>query len=71
MKTPGCIVVRVDGSTNSLDASVGAELPVIGKGSQSGCSEMLSGSFREHITHAACPVLVRCRASHASPGASE
>ena len=53
-----------------LDASVGAELLVVGKRSQSGCTETPLGSVREHvITHARCPVLVMCHASDASAGA--
>ena len=55
-----------------LDASVGAELLVVGKRRHNGCTEVLSGSLREHvITHATCPVLVMCHASAASPGGSE
>ena len=55
-----------------LDASVGAELLVVGKRRHNGFTEMLSGPLREHvITHATCPVLVMCHASDASAGASE
>ena len=55
-----------------LDASVGAELLVVGKRRHNGLTERLSGSLREHvITHATCPVLVMCHASDASAGASE
>jgi len=53
-----------------LDASVGAELLVVGKRRQNGCTETPSGSVREHvISYAACPVLVMCHASDASGGA--
>ena len=42
-----------------LDASVGAQLLVVGNSGHGAFSEMLPGSVREHIiTHATCPVLV-------------
>ena len=55
-----------------LDASVGAELLVVGKRSHGGFPEGPSNSLRKSlITHATCPVLVMCHASGASAGASE
>jgi len=55
-----------------LDASVGAELLVVGKRSHGGLTDLPPGSVREDvITHATCPVLVMCHASGASAGASE
>jgi nucleotide-binding universal stress UspA family protein len=55
-----------------LDASVGAELLVVGYRGHGSFAEMLPGSFREHvITHATCPVLVMCHASGAPTGSSQ
>lgn len=55
-----------------LDASVGAELLVVGKRSHGGFTDLLPGSVRDDvITHATCPVLVMCHDSDASAGASE
>lgn len=54
-----------------VDASVGAELLVVGKRSHGGVTDPLPGSVREDvISHATCPVLVMCHASDASAGAS-
>ena len=54
-----------------VDASVGAELLVVGKRSHGGFTEMPTGSVRDDvITHATCPVLVMCHASDASAGVS-
>lgn len=55
-----------------LDASVGAELLVVGKRSQGGFTDLLPGPVSDDvITRATCPVLVMCHASDASAGASE
>jgi nucleotide-binding universal stress UspA family protein len=55
-----------------VDASVGAELLVVGKRRDGGCIDPQPGSVREDvITHATCPVLVMCHASDASTGESE
>ena len=44
-----------------LEASVGAQLLVVGNSGQGGLTELLPGSVREHvIAHATCPVLVMC-----------
>jgi nucleotide-binding universal stress UspA family protein len=49
-----------------LDASVGAQLLVVGNSGHGGLTETLPGSVREHvITHATCPVLVMCHATEA------
>ena len=49
-----------------LDASVGAQLLVVGNSGHGGLTEALPGSVREHvITHATCPVLVMCHATAA------
>jgi len=55
-----------------LDASVGAELLVVGKRSHGGFPESPSNSVREHlVTHATCPVLVMCQAPDGPAGPSE
>lgn len=55
-----------------LEASVGAQLLVVGNSGHGGFTEMLPGSVREHvITHATCPVLVMRRAMEAATGSSE
>jgi len=55
-----------------LDASVGAELLVVGKRSHGGFPERPSRSVRQHlVTYATCPVLVMCHASDAPAGSSE
>ena len=52
-----------------LDASVGAELLVIGNSGHGGFTESLPGSVREHvIANATCPVLVVCQAGNAPAG---
>ena len=52
-----------------LDASVGAELLVIGNSGHGGFTESLPGSVREHvITNATCPVLVVCHTGNAPAG---
>jgi len=54
-----------------LDASVGAQLLVLGNRGHGAFTELLSGSVREHvITHATCPVLVMCHDSRAPAGSS-
>jgi nucleotide-binding universal stress UspA family protein len=51
-----------------LDASVGAQLLVVGNSGHGGLTETLPGSVREQvITHATCPVLVMCHATAAEP----
>jgi nucleotide-binding universal stress UspA family protein len=55
-----------------LEASVGAQLLVVGNSGHGGFTEMLPGSVREQvITHATCPVLVMRRAMDAVTGSSE
>ena len=54
-----------------LEASVGAELLVIGNSGHGGFTESLPGSVREHVvTNATCPVLVMCHAFKAPAGSS-
>ena len=54
-----------------LDASVGAQLLVVGNSGHGAFTEMLPGSVREQvITHATCPVLVMCHDSRAPAGLS-
>ena len=49
-----------------LDASVGAQVLVVGNSGHGGLTQTLPGSVREHvITHATCPVLVMCHATDA------
>jgi nucleotide-binding universal stress UspA family protein len=55
-----------------LDASVGAELLVVGDRGHGRFAEMVPGSVREHvITHAMCPVLVMRHPFGAPTGSSE
>lgn len=54
-----------------LEASVGAEVLVIGNSGHSGFTESLPGSVREHvITNATCPVLVMCHTCKTPAGSS-
>ena len=49
-----------------LEASVGAQLLVVGNSGHGGLTETLPGAVREHvITHATCPVLVMCHTTEA------
>ena len=75
-KAPGADSVKVSSAVIAghpaqvlLEASVGAELLVIGNSGHGGFTESLPGSVREHvITNATCPVLVVCHTGNAPAG---
>ncbi len=66
------VVIAGDPAQVLIQASVGAQLLVVGNCGHGGLTEMLPGSVREQvITHATCPVLVIRQDSRAPAGCSE
>ena len=66
------VVIAGDPAQVLVQASVGAQLLVVGNSGHGGLTKMLPGSVREHvITHATCPVLVIRQDSQAPAGSSE